>query len=184
MNPSTSDFQQKVSERFKSLPAVVQGAILSANIQQHLREMATKHKLHFDEWDVLENEVMLTLLGFLRPEEFELNIKNEIGISAESAHALASDINVIVFEPIRRELERQLPHPDSRNTSHSETETVRTESPQVGETKNIIPPPPTPPAPKAEASIVHAPSSGAYKPGEASSQRASVADDPYREAPL
>ena len=53
---------KQIGEQFKKLPKVVQDAILSADVEMHMRELADKHKLHFDQWSALENEVMFALL--------------------------------------------------------------------------------------------------------------------------
>jgi len=186
------NFEEALKQRFAQLPSVVQKAIISANVQKRLRELADTHKLHVDQWQTLENEVMLTLLGIKPVEELEHNVKNELDIMSDAAHALAENINSIVFEPIREELEKQLEHPNV--TAVDRTGVEATQQQILDKTENnpattpsavAIPTtiPATPPSPKPEATVARAPASGAYKPGEASTARASVVDDPYREEP-
>jgi hypothetical protein len=186
MNPDQDAFQKQLAERFKQLPKVVQDAITSADIQKRLRELASAHQLHIDEWNTLENEVMLTVMGFERPESLEKNIQKEIGVSTEIAHALATGISQIVFEPIRQELERQLEHPAAKEVVLTGVEAARSQA-LSGESgtasASAAPPAPTPPTPAPDTTAVRAPASGAYKPGEASTERKSVVDDPYREEP-
>ena len=102
------ELNQKLSERFASLPKVVQDAINSASIEEHLRSLANTHKLHLDQWQLHENQVMLTLLGFQDPKDLKQNIESEIVVTDEVATGLADEISRIVFEPIRQELEREL----------------------------------------------------------------------------
>src|SRR3989338_3995449 len=108
------ELNQKLRERFAQLPKVIQTAITSADVQKQLRELADTNKLHIDQWQVLENEVMLTLLGFQPPEELAANLKADLEITDELAKELAEKISEIVFQPIRAELERELEHPDAK----------------------------------------------------------------------
>jgi hypothetical protein len=102
---------EKLQERFNALPKALQNAITSAEIEKKLRGLSETHKLHLDQWQKLENEVMLALLGFQPVENLEANIKNEVGIAEEEAKAFAGDIADTIFEPIREELERELGKP-------------------------------------------------------------------------
>jgi len=102
---------EKLQTRFKKLPQALQAAILSADIEKRLRELSEVHKLHLDQWQGLENEVMLALLGFQPGENLGENLKNAIGVSDEDAQALAEDISDAIFKPIRKELERTLGKP-------------------------------------------------------------------------
>jgi len=183
MNPDQNEFQKQLAERFKQLPKVVQNSITSADVQKRLRELASAHQLHIDEWDALENEVMLTIMGFERPENLEKNIQKETGTSSEVAHALAASISQIVFEPIRQELERQLEHPAAKEVVLTGVEAARSQALGQSAATASPAPSPTPPAPTPETTATRAPASGAYKPGEASSARKEVVDDPYREEP-
>lgn len=207
---TNAELKDIFEERLKELPQVVRDAITSVDIKKQLQELANHHKLHLDQWQLLENEVMLTLLGLEEPESLQENIKKQIGLSDEIAASLAADISKIVFEPIRQELERELEHPEAKEKEVSGVEAAREQalanqqpadsassverrastptspqdssgSSQLAARSSPIPatPPPTPPTEKA----IRAPSSGAYKTGEASSQRRDIADDPYREAP-
>ena len=97
------------------------------------------------------------------------------------AKTLAESISKIVFEPIRQELERQLEHPDAKVANVSAVEAAGKEAIRV----ETAPPvqPATPPAPANEEKAVRAAITETYKPGEASSERKTVHDDPYRETP-
>jgi hypothetical protein len=112
----------------------------------------------------------------------------------------------IVFEPIREELERELGAPQAREEEMSDVEKLRQQAleeegrqkAESGTQQNTesastayrLPPtanvsfPATPPPPPPTEKISRAPASGAYVPGETSAARASIVDDPYREAPL
>src|SRR3989344_4656300 len=110
-------FTGDLRKRFLELPKVVQDAITSAQVEKHLRELAERHRLHLDQWQVLENEVMLALLGFLPVEELEGHMREQVGVSPEVATALSIDISHNVFEPIRESLERELEHPEAKTVN-------------------------------------------------------------------
>ena len=190
MTPTNTDteLEKALKDRLQKLPKVVRDAITSADVEKRMRELADTHKLHIDQWQSLENEVMLTLLGAQQLEDLEKNIKNEVGVSDDVAKSLAADISKIVFEPIREQLERELSHPDAKAAGVSNVEAARTQilgsedKPAAPAAPAVLPA--TPPAEPPTGKIARAPVSESYKAGEVSSQRKAVVDDPYREAPL
>lgn len=183
------ELQEAIKQRLAELPEVVRNAISSADVQKQLRAVSDNHKLHIDQWAKLENEVNLTLLGFQEPANLVSNIQKEVGVSAEEAGLLANDINTIVFEPIRQELERALEHPEAQEKKVSDTEAARE---QVLASENEAPPsaiapspvvPATPPPEKPTEKAVRAPISSSYTARQLSTERKSTAGDPYREPP-
>ena len=189
--PKGSDIQKILKERFAQLPTPVQKAITSTDVEKHLRALADTHKLHVDQWEALENEVMMTLLGVTPIEELQAGIKKYVNVPDEVASALAGDISKEVFQPIRSELERSLEHPEAKaeEMSGAEAERRRALAEEAKETAASIPvaptstpvAPATPPAPSPEGKAVRAPVSESYHAGEPSSKRSATDDDPYRE---
>lgn len=166
------------------LPKVVQDAILSADVEKHLRELADTHKLHLDQWSLLENEVMLALLGFQKAEDLAEHIEKEVGVDAETAKALSADISRIVFAPIRAQLEKELEYPgDEEKEGHGESSATPHTAPQAPQPAAPKVPAPTPPAAKPEGTVERNPAYDAYKMSGASTTRKTVHDDPYREPP-
>ena len=182
------ELDEKIRVRFKELPKVIQNAITSADVQKELRALADTNKLHLDQWQLLENNVMLTLLGFQPAEEIAQHLKNDLDISLETATSLADDISRIVFQPIREELERELEHPDAKVAGVSDVEAARTQilgredKPAAPAAPAVLPA--TPPSEPPTGKIVRASVSESYKAGETSTARKSGHDDPYREPPL
>ncbi len=179
-----------IRKRFASLPPVVQRAIISADITKHLQELAEKHKMHLDQWQTLENEVQLTLLGVKSSEDLAENIKSALNLDTQTATNLAADISVIVFEPIRQELERQLEHPDAVAKTTTGVEDMRTAELARSENKtaqvaptvatpSVIPG--TPPVPAPTGAVERGQISPAYVPATPSHERKTIEGDPYRE---
>ncbi len=204
MSDDKKTLDVELKERFAQLPKVVQNAITSAEVEKLLRSLADTQKLHLDQWQSLENEVMMALLGVQPIGNLQENIGKEVGVSADVAKTLAENINKIVFEPIRQELERQLEHPEAQAKQVSTIEAARAEtlagaqpaagSQQPGANSESAPSsglqapssvlPATPPSLVPDIKVTRPSESTAYKPGEPSTQRAAVHDDPYREPPL
>ena len=198
-NDTQIDLETEIKRRFLLLPKPVQNAIISADISKGLATLAGTHKLHVDQWQQLENEVMLTLLGIQQISTFTSDIQDAIGITAEEAATLAKDINSAVFEPIRKELQRELDHPAAEAKIVSDIEASRsqilgaqkapppsiiaTTSPAIAVPAPALPKvmPATPPAAAPETKAVRAPISSSYTSQTASHERKSVEGDPYRE---
>jgi hypothetical protein len=198
------DIDKEIQERFLALPKPVQEAITSADLTKHLQTLANTHKLHVDQWQKLENQVLFSILGMHDISSFPKEIQDTLGIPAEDAAKLATDINAEIFEPIRKELERELDHPAAEAKVVSDIEASRTqilgskptetasslellassEIQKPATSPTLAPPivqPATPPAPPPETKAARAPISASYNAGQASHERKVVEGDPYRE---
>ena len=120
-------FDDILKERLSALPPVIKDAISGAEVENHLRQLSDKHKLHLDQWQLLENEVMMTLIGMQPAEALEENIKKEVGLDENLAKEIANDIALEVFDPIRKEMERQLEHPEAKPKETEPIEDLRSE---------------------------------------------------------
>jgi hypothetical protein len=185
------DTSTALAERFEQLPKVVQDAITSADVQQHLRDLAHTHKLHVDQWQLLENVVMMTLLGFKAVAELTDNIQNDVGVEHEVAEELSKAVSEHVFAPIRAEMERSLDHPTAVQEAEGAVEGVRTQALADEATENapaatVTTPktpavePATPPAPPPTEKAVRGSIAQAYTES-ASHERKTIEGDPYRE---
>lgn len=180
------DLNKALAERFSTLPKVVQDAITSADVQKHLRDLAEHHKLHVDQWQVLENNVMLTLLGFQPVAELTQHLKRDLSITEEVATELAQSISEMVFAPIRGEMERALSHPTATQEVLSDVEAVRaqelntTSQPASAAPATPAVTPATPPSPAPEQKAERTQIAPTYT-GSASHERKTIEGDPYRE---
>lgn len=176
------DGKQALAERFASLPKPVQDAITSTDIEAEMRKLAVHHKLHFDQWDILEHAVLMTLLGVERTDDLEKNLTERLGVSADVAKILATDISRIVFAPVREHLEGNLGHPAAKAEQVSDVDALRTQI--LAQSPASAVNPSTPPSAPPTQKVTRAPISDSYHAGEPSSARASVDNDPYREPPV
>lgn len=205
--------KELLQKRLAELPVAVQNAIKSVDVPTRLQTLSKTHQLHVDQWQILENEVMLTILGFQPADELAGNIQKQVGLPADIVQTLTDDIGRVIFNPIREELERELGHPQAKEEELSDMEKMQQEAlsavsseergtsatqvatPEVSRVPldtseapkppapTPAPTPGTPPAPPPTEKAVRAPASGAYVPGETSAARADVHDDPYRVPP-
>lgn len=169
MEPQNNPIQQQLAERFSALPPSVQKAITDTSIEKKLRALAQKHKLHLDQWVLLENEIMLTLLGVEDPDNMVANVAREVHVSTDIAQAIVNDIATLVFTPIRESLQQGIPG----DALERKTEKSTVESDSHG-----LVMPNTAPSAKEGPSDVIGP---AYQAGASSLERKMVQGDPYRE---
>jgi Glu-tRNA(Gln) amidotransferase subunit E-like FAD-binding protein len=160
--PSDEHDDTLIRERFAELPQAVQQAVVDASVEQKLRALASKYKLHLDQWVLLENEIMLTLLGLEEPENMVANVAKEVHIDTERAQKIVNDIALEVFKPIREQMQGEL-----------NSEAMRRKKVPAGGTTADTGVPVAKAAPSDTTS---------YKPGESSTERRDVQEDPYRES--
>ncbi len=156
-----TEFNTLIEEKFAELPEAIQNAITDASVEKKLRSMAEKYKLHLDKWVVLENEIMLTLLGLEEPRDMAKNIAKEVNIEKGEAQKLVNDIAVEIFKPIREQMQGTL-----------DSEAIKRETVPVGQKE------------KEHTAVkkVTPSDTSAYKVGESSTERSDVQEDPYRES--
>jgi len=157
MDEKEKTFDSIIEERFAELPEAVQQAVTDASVEEKLRELSSKYKLHLDQWVLLENEIMLTLLGLENPKDMAKNVAKEVNIDEELAQKLVNDIAVQVFKPIREQMQ-----------GHLDSESIQRKSVAVGRNK--------------EVQKVSPSDTSAYKAGESSVERTDTQEDPYRES--
>lgn len=180
MDEQQQSLDQELKTRFNELHPVVQQAIKSAELEQHLREVSQRYRLHLNQWQVLENEVMMALLGVTSVDELAENIQQEVEIDGDLAQQIADDIFERVFRPIRSAMEQSLQQ-DGTAAVPTEREPVQT----IGSAKETaLPEDPAPEQPASTGSDEakkSRPSSTEYEPGKTSTTRRNIEDDPYRE---
>lgn len=175
-----TDTKKLLDEQFAQLPKAVQRAITGANVSDHLRKLADTNQLHLDQWQELETEVMMTLMGIKAVAALEQNIKKHVQVDDATAAKLAQDISTTVFGPIREELERFLSHPDAQV---KEGEPIKDMTAEILKSASAPATPAPAPDTPAQPTVVRTEAPAAYQPGQPSSARKDIHADPYREAP-
>ena len=97
----------KIKERIKNLPDKVRVVMESGELNESLRALAKKYKIHFDKWEKLEDEIMLVLLSVKSPQELPA-ILTDTGLAPEDAQKLLQDLIEYIFKPMRKLLKETL----------------------------------------------------------------------------
>ncbi|MBP9668787.1 MAG: hypothetical protein KBE09_00670 [Candidatus Pacebacteria bacterium] len=176
------DPTKELAGQFEKLPPVVQHAITGAHTEEHLRKLSEKHQLHLDQWQVLENEVMLTLFGLQPISELSAHIEKEVGVTHAVAQELTLAISEEIFEPIRQELERELEHPEAQEKEVSAVDAMATNA-LAGANPDAPVADPLAPETVVVQKVERPTPSQTYRPGQLSHERKDVHSDPYRETP-
>ena len=115
---------------------------------------------------------MLTLLGVEEPDRLVGNLTRSVGVDAETARKLADAVALSVFKPIRERLQGRT---GGTSVHRRETVPVRAE-PSAREKREAAET-----LARAGAASGADGASPAYAPGQKSSERKAVNEDPYRE---
>ncbi len=97
----------EIEQRIKSLPEKVQNVLRSKELLESMRALAKKHKLYYDKWEILENEVMQVLLSIKSPADLPATL-GSLGLKPDDAQALLKDLIEHIFKPMRKLLKEAL----------------------------------------------------------------------------
>jgi hypothetical protein len=99
------EVEQLIAKRLSELPSDVQQAILSTDIGKKIQNIGATHGLHIDQLGILEDEVMLVMLGFADPNTFADNVVDHLRIPKETALQITDQIATSIFVPIRESMQ-------------------------------------------------------------------------------
>ena len=120
--------QQKIKEKFDTLPPDIQQAINDVGLAEKVSVIAKKNNILIDQTSSLYMEIYLALLGLEPLSNFQQNITKNVKVSSGVALTISRDVNDDIFLPIRESLEKiQLPEEDSDATN----ETVNPDRDQI-----------------------------------------------------
>lgn len=95
--PTLEDSIEILLER---VPKPVRDFVLT-DLSQTVQGLMGKHNLHVDQGGLLQRELLLMLLGQEEPADFMKELR-AAGIEEQTVQALITDINEIVFKPLRK----------------------------------------------------------------------------------
>lgn len=126
---NTPSVEEAVGSLLSELPAAVREFVQSPERDRIALELTQKYGLHVDQGGAFQLAYIQMLLGAISPDEFMENLK-QAGVAEDTVGALASDVNEMVFKPLR-EKERAASTP--------------TPVPAKEASSSALPPPPSPP---------------------------------------
>jgi hypothetical protein len=97
---------QQIQKRLAELPADVQAAIQSAELEEHIKAIGAKNNLHIDQIGELGDETLLAMLGFSPLENFSKRLSDALHLELDAAERLAADVNTEVFGTIRESMKK------------------------------------------------------------------------------
>lgn len=103
--PTTQLFKaEELQERYQNLPPLVRAILDSEDIGNQVDRIAKEHDLLMDQTDVLAQEITYTILGLRRPGDFINSLESRMGIKHVMAYQIGTEIEEVVFKPIRDHL--------------------------------------------------------------------------------
>lgn len=114
-------FDELITERLKELPQYVKEAISSVSPSAKVGVIAKRNNLHVDQAAVLEQEVLLAMLGISDPNQFAQSLVSEGGFERHVADKIAGEVAEDLFLPIRDAMRRFTDEEASKETSPPST---------------------------------------------------------------
>ena len=99
------ELEKEVQQRFESLPPDVKAAIHSADFTKKLQAIGNAHLLHIDQLTALEEEIMLVMLGFSKPDDFSAHVAESVRVPRDAAEGITKEVSEQIFQPIRASLQ-------------------------------------------------------------------------------
>ncbi len=104
VDPVFAQIEGELKTRFELLPTELQQVILSSDYQMHLFDVAKKYKLTYEKLGQLELETTMVILGMTPPDEYKLEVAEQMGLAGTDLDNVVAEINEKVFSPIREKL--------------------------------------------------------------------------------
>lgn len=130
------EVEKLIQQQFASLPASIQDVITNSNWEESLRAIVQKYNLHVDQGASIEDQTLLTMLGFATPDEYVGNLVEHANIPRSKALAVATDVEKQIFQKIRDRLvgeseEEEQPVPQNKPYKDEESPNESNEPEEV-----------------------------------------------------
>lgn len=89
---------------YENLPAPLQEALTSTEIEERVKTIGTSNNLHLDTLGALYQETALVLLGVTPTEQFVDRLEEKLDISREQARQLGAVVDEEIFSRVRDSL--------------------------------------------------------------------------------
>ena len=97
-----------IEQHLASLPQYVKDAFKAAKPFEKIRKIGVDFKMHLDQNEQLEQEVLLVMLGLESPDTFIDETSKTFGLSDEDSKKLVDRISAELFVPIRDAMQRYM----------------------------------------------------------------------------
>lgn len=167
-----NSLDEQIKKRLAELPEDVRLAVQASDLGDKINSIGSKHQLHIDQVGVLEDEIMLVMLGFTDPGGFTSRIQQGLHIDQQEAAQLTEEVSEQFFLPLRESMQMFMAAQSASHTLHAAAES---------------PAPPTSTLPKAEVMLAEKTATSVPKtptpPAAGTPTPRAYTKDPYREPP-
>jgi len=98
--------EEILKEQYQNLPQAIKDFIKSSNFDVKMQTITNRLNLNLDEAAVLENEIIMVLIGLSHPKDFVENLCREMAIPNEKGREIAKEVNNEIFLAIREMLKK------------------------------------------------------------------------------
>lgn len=103
---SYDDSKAALIGAFNTAPPYIQNFISSGKYAQFMEQLRTRFNLHADIVSDVSNEITMTMLGLIEPQELPGNLKTEAKVPEELIKPIVEEVNRAVFLPLQEELRK------------------------------------------------------------------------------
>jgi hypothetical protein len=89
----------------EKLPDELKEVIFSEKTAEDIFNICTRNRIEDERMSKVAKYVGRVLMGLLPPSEFENTLEKEVGIEKEAAKNIRREVEIIIFYPVRKQLE-------------------------------------------------------------------------------
>jgi hypothetical protein len=111
--------KEQIATAYKSAPEGLQNIFFSEDFAKSLSTITKKYHLHIDQSGVLSEQVSAVILGLIKINNFNHELRQSLGISEDETNLIIYDLNQLLFSKIRKTIEENSPetHQDTPSTT-------------------------------------------------------------------
>ena len=100
-------FDESIATVVRALPAPIREFITNGSARRVVLEIKKKYDMHIDQAAIVEQEVLLLLIGVNAPDAFIHALKNDARLDEKTITGIVQDVNERIFIPLRKAEEKQ-----------------------------------------------------------------------------
>ncbi|NBD73999.1 hypothetical protein GVX82_03075 [Patescibacteria group bacterium] len=113
------DVQKKIQQRYLELPPEIQDMVTDEKTRAYIVELGKRHGVHVDQLGILENELLIIMLGLDTPANLPDHLAARAHIPKETAAEIAQEVDQRLLTPLRSAYQK-LFHLDQRRAAGEE----------------------------------------------------------------
>lgn len=108
MEPTKEEFtlDGNVAQVMQTLPPSIRNYLAQGKYTAVAKGLMTKYRLHIDQANVVEREIMLLLMGIDNPDEFVKSLIEDAKLDQQTVNGIVQDVNAQIFVPLRDEMRK------------------------------------------------------------------------------